>query len=138
MKGYKPDSPTRSPYKIWSHAEAGVPPGAPGSSTGLQIFYPINVPVTVWKMDLLNKRFGFHTGTSVDGFAGYNELDFDIWCRTKLCVKSNIKKVQSHYSPDIWGRHRAGIFADLSKELKDLAVLYGFKAVDEANDLPDY
>jgi len=138
MKGYKPDSPTRCPYILWSHAESSVPPGAPGSSTGGQVFYPINVPVTVWKMDLLNKRFGFHTDTSVDGYAVYNDLDFDIWCRTKLCVKTDIEKVQSHYSPDIWGRHRAGIFADLSKELKDLAVLYGFKTVEENKDLPDY
>ena len=138
MKEYKPNSPIRSPYKIWSHAETSAPPGAPGSSTGLQIFYPINVPVTVWKMDIEHKRFGFNVGTSVDGYAVYNDLDFDIWCRTKLCVKTDIKNLERHYSPAVWGRHRAGIFADLSKEIKDLAVLYGFKAVDEANDLPNY
>jgi len=124
----------RVPYIIRTHAESPVRDTLkPGSSTGLQTEWPVNEPVTVWKLYVLNKKIGVYTGKVVDGHSLYKNFD-DIMCRTKLVVKvDDAKKIQKHYSPDEYGIHRAATLGDLRQEIKDFAVLVGFKVIEEDN-----
>ena len=63
-------------YTIKSHAESPMRGTMkPGSSTGAQVEFPVNEEVTIWKVYVLLKKIGFHTGTTVDGYALYKNLD---------------------------------------------------------------
>jgi len=119
------------PYILWSHAESPMRgTGRPGSGVGVQVELPVGKPVTIWKVDVLNKRVLLHTGTSVDGHSLYRGLD-EIMCRTKLVARVEAKKVQSHFSPDRYGIHRAVTFGDLREKIQDMAVLTGFQVIEE-------
>jgi len=122
----------RIPYIIWSHAQSPVRETLkPGSSTGAQVDYPANEPVTIWKVYVLNKKIGLHTGRTVDGHSLYKDLD-GIMCRTKLVVKvDNARKIQKHFSPDEYGIHRAGTLGDLRARIEDFATLIGYEVMDE-------
>jgi L-fucose isomerase-like protein len=66
----------RLPYIIRSHAQSPVRgTSKPGSSTGVQVEFPVGEPVTIWKVYVLHKKIGLHTGTIVDGRALYAGLD---------------------------------------------------------------
>ncbi len=122
----------RIPYIIWSHAESPVRGTLkPGSRTGAQVNYPVNEPVTIWKVYVLNKKIGLHTGKTADGHSLYKDFDA-IMCRTKLVVKvDDAKKIQRLVSPDEYGIHRAGTLGDLRERIKDLATLIGFEVMEE-------
>jgi len=125
----------RVPYVIKSHAESPVRDTLkPGSSTGLQVYWPAGEPVTFWAVDLLHKQILVFTGETVDGHALYDHLD-DIACRTKVIVKvDNIEAVQNHQSPDEFGIHRAATLGDLRQEIKDAATLLGFDVIETDKD----
>ena len=122
----------RIPYIIWSHAQSPVRNTLkPGSGTGAQVNYPVNEPVTIWKVYVLHKKIGLHTGKTADGHSLYKDFD-GIMCRTKLVVKvDDAKKIQKHFSPDEYGIHRAGTLGNLREKIKDLATLIGFEVVEE-------
>jgi len=121
----------RVPYIIKSHALTPVPPLQPGSGTGLKIFFPLNETVTIWKVHVLQKKIKVHTGTTVDGYSIYNDLDNAMRCRTKLVVKpDDIKKVQKLWNPNEYGRHQGAIFGDLKQEIKDLGTLLGYEVIE--------
>jgi len=122
----------RIPYIIWSHAQSPVRNTLkPGSGTGAQVNYPVNEPVTIWKVYVLHKKIGLHTGKTADGHSLYKDFD-GIMCRTKLVVKvDDAKKIQKHFSPDEYGIHRAGTLGDLREKIKDLATLIGFEVMEE-------
>jgi len=122
----------RVPYIIRTHAESPVRnTQKPGSSTGLQVEWPIGEPVTMWKVYVLHKKIGLHTGKTADGHSLYKDFD-NIMCRTKLVVKvDDAKKIQKHFSPDEYGIHRAGTLGDLRERIKDLATLIGFEVMEE-------
>jgi len=122
----------RIPYIIWSHAQSPVRGTLkPGSGTGAQVNYPANEPVTIWKVYILHKKIGLHTGKTADGHSLYKDFD-GIMCRTKLVVKvDDAKRIQSHFSPDEYGIHRAGTLGDLRERIKDLAALIGFEVMEE-------
>ncbi len=122
----------RIPYIIWSHAQSPVRGTLkPGSGTGAQVNYPVNEPVTIWKVYVLHREIGVHTGETADGHSLYKDFDA-IMCRTKLVVKvDDAKKIQKHFSPDEYGIHRAGTLGDLRERVKDLATLIGFKVIEE-------
>ena len=122
----------RIPYIIWSHAQSPVRNTLnPGSGTGAQVNYPANEPVTIWKVYVLHKKIGVHTGKTADGHSLYKDFD-SIMCRTKLIVKvDDAKKLQKHFSPDEYGIHRAGTLGDLRQKIKDLATLIGFEVMEE-------
>jgi hypothetical protein len=122
----------RIPYIIWSHAQSPVRGTLrPGSGTGAQVNYPANEPVTIWKVYVLHKKIGLHTGKTADGYSLYKGFD-GIMCRTKLVVKvDDAKKIQRHCSPDEYGIHRAGILGDLRESIKDLGTLIGFEVLEE-------
>ena len=122
----------RIPYIILSHAQSPVRGTLmPGSGTGAQVNYPANEPVTVWKVYILHKKIGLHTGTTADGHSLYKDFD-GIMCRTKLVVKvDDAKRIQRHFSPDEYGIHRAGTLGNLREKIKDLATLIGFEVVEE-------
>lgn len=122
----------RIPYIIWSHAQSPVRNTLkPGSGTGAQVNYPVNEPVTIWKVYVLHKEIGLHTGMTADAHALYKDFD-GIMCRTKLVVKvDDAEKIQRHSSPDEYGIHRAGTLGDLRERIKYLAVLIGFEVVEE-------
>ena len=61
----------------------------------------------------------------------YKDVD-GIMCRTKLVVKvDNAKKIQTHFSPDEYGIHRAGTLGDLRERIEDFATLIGYKVMEE-------
>jgi len=122
----------RIPYIIWSHAQSRVRGTLkPGSGTGAQVNYPVDEPVTIWKVYVLHKKIGIHTGKTADGHSLYKDFD-GIMCRTKLVVKvDDAKKIQKHFSPDEYGIHRAGTLGDLRERIKDLATLIGFEVMEE-------
>jgi len=122
----------RIPYIILSHAQSPVRGTLmPGSGTGAQVNYPANEPVTVWKVYILHKKIGLHTGTTADGHSLYKDFD-GIMCRTKLVVKvDDAKRIQRHFSPDEYGIHRAATFGNLREKIKDLATLVGFEVIEE-------
>ncbi len=125
----------RVPYSIKTHAESPVKnTQKPGSSTGLQVEWPVGEPVTFWKVYVLHKKIGLHTGKIVDGHTLYKNLD-GIMCRTKLIAEVNAEKVRKHFSPDEYGIHRNATLGDLRKKIKDMAVLIGFDVMEE--DRPD-
>lgn len=126
-----PHGGDRVPYIIRSHAESPVRGTLkPGSSTGVQVELPLDASVTVWKVYVLNKKIGLHTGKTVDGHSLYKNLD-EIMCRTKLIAKVDAKKVQEHFSPDEYGIHRAATFGNLRDKIKDFATLTGFDIMEE-------
>ena len=122
----------RIPYIIWSHAQSPVRGTLkPGSGTGAQVNYPAGEPVTIWKVYVLHKKIGVHTGKTADGHCLYKDFD-GIMCRTKLVVRvDDAKKIQKHCSPDEYGIHRAGTLGDLRETIKDLAVLIGYEVIEE-------
>jgi len=121
----------RIPYSIRTHAESPVrDTQEPGSSTGLQVEWPAGEPVTFWKVYVLHKKIGIHTGKVVDGHSLYKDLD-PIMCRTKLIAEVEAEKVQKHFSPDEYGIHRNATLGDLRRQIKDLAVLIGFEVMEE-------
>jgi hypothetical protein len=122
----------RIPYIIWSHAQSPVRGTLkPGSGTGPQVNYPAGEPVTIWKVYVLHKKIGLHTGKTADGHSLYKDFD-SIMCRTKLAVKvDNARKIQKHFSPDEYGIHRAGTLGDLRERIKDFATLIGFEVMEE-------
>jgi len=123
------------PYMIRTHAQSPVRDTyEPGSSTGLQVEWPAGEPVTIWKVYVLHKKIGLHTGKLVDGHALYKNLD-DIMCRTKIIARVDAKEVQNHYFSDAYGIHRAATLGDLRERIKNLAVLLGFEVMEE--DRPD-
>ena len=66
----------RLPYVIKSHAQSPVRGTLkPGSGTGVQVEFPVDEPVTIWKVYVLHKKIGLHTGKTVDGYALYEDLD---------------------------------------------------------------
>lgn len=121
----------RIPYIIRTHAESPVKDTQePGSSAGLQVEWPVGEPVTFWKVYVLHKKIGIHTGKIVDGHSLYGNLD-DIMCRTKLVAEVDARKVQKHFSPDEYGIHRNATLGDLREKIKDFAVLIGFEVMEE-------
>jgi hypothetical protein len=126
-----PHGDDRVPYIIRSHAQSPVRGTLkPGSSTGVQVELPVHEPVTIWKVYVLNKKIGLHTGKTVDGHSLYKNLD-EIMCRAKLIAKVDAEKVQKHFSPDEYGIHRAATFGDLRDKIKDFATLTGFDIMEE-------
>ena len=131
-----PHGEDRVPYTISSHAESPVRgTNKPGSATGIMVELPLDETVTMWKIYVLNRKVGFHTGRTVDGrkLYGHSAENFDdIMCRTKLVAQvRDAAKIQGHYSPDAYGIHRAATFGDLTDRIRDFAVLAGFDIMDE-------
>jgi hypothetical protein len=122
----------RVPYIIKTHAESPLrDTQKPGSGTGMQVMWPIGEPVTVWKVYPLLNKIGFHTGTTADGYALYDNYE-DLVCRNKIIVKvENIKNIRNHYFADAYGIHRAATIGDLEETIKNLAVLLGLDVMDE-------
>ena len=122
----------RIPYIIWSHAQSPVRGTLkPGSGTGAQVNYPVDEPVTIWKVYVLHKKIGLYIGRTADGHSLYKDFD-SIMCRTKLVVKvDDARKIQKHFSPDEYGIHRAGTLGDLRQTIRDFGVLIGFEVVEE-------
>ena len=122
----------RIPYIIWSHAQSPVRGTLkPGSGTGAQVNYPVGEPVTIWKIYVLHKKIGLHTGVTVDGHTLYKNFD-SIMCRTKLVVRvDNASGIQNYFSPDETGIHRAGTLGDLRARIREFAALTGFEVMEE-------
>jgi len=121
-------------YRIKTHAQSPLRnTRKPGSSTGLQVEWPAGEPVTFWKVYVLHKKIGFHTGKVANSHSVYDEDRIDnILCRTKLIARvHDARKIQKYSSPDEYGIHRAATLGDLSQVIKDVAVLLGYSIMDE-------
>jgi len=121
------------PYVLISHAESSMKSTLkPGSGTAVIAHYPINEPVTIWKLHLLQKKIGLHTGTTADGNVIYSNCEWEnTMCRTKVVSKVDVQKVQRYFSPDEYGNHRAITFGDYRQKIKDIATLLGFEVFEE-------
>jgi hypothetical protein len=121
------------PYDILTHRQSPVrDTNEPGSGTGLRVEWPVGEPVTIWKVYVLHKKIGLHTGTIVNGHDIYRNINYeDLWCRTNLITKVNAKEVRKHYFADAYGIHRAATLGDLREKIKNLAVLLGFNVIEE-------
>jgi len=113
----------RVPYIIRNHA---ITP----STVGILVELPLGETVTVAKLNVYGKKISIFTGRSVDGRSLYENFD-DIACRTKVVVKTESEKVMKNYNRETFGVHRVVFFADISKELKDLAASIGFEVIEE-------
>ncbi len=121
-------------YRIKTHAQSPLRnTRKPGSSTGLQVEWPAGEPVTFWKVYVLHKKIGFHTGKVANSHSVYDEDRIDnILCRTKLIARvHDARMIQKYSSPDEYGIHRAATLGDLSQVIKDVAVLLGYSIMDE-------
>lgn len=76
------------------------------------------------------KEILVHTGTTVSGYSLYKDWSY-LMCRSKLVAKVDAKKVQSHAYQDNWGVHKTVTFGDHRKRIKDLAILMGYKVIEE-------
>lgn len=93
--------------------------------------FPVGVPVTIWKVQAIEKRILVYTGVSVDGNTLYKEFD-DILCRNKLILKlDDAEKVQNRWNVREYGCHKTATFGDLRKPIKQLGKLIGFEVVEE-------
>jgi len=122
------------PYDIKTHAQSPVRnTQKPGSSTGLQVEWPAGEPMTVWKMYVLHKKIGLYTGQVENARSVYDQDRIDaILCRTKLVTRvDNPGKIQSYFSPDEYGIHRAATLGDLREVIKDVSVLLGYSVMEE-------
>ena len=98
----------------------------------MQVMWPIGEPVTVWKVYPLLNKIGFHTGTTADGYALYDNYE-NLVCRNKIIVKvDDIENIRNHYFADAYGIHRAATIGDLEETIKNLAVLLGLDVMDES------
>jgi len=121
----------RAPYIIRDHAERGISGHSkPGVGACSQVLFPVNEPVTIWRIDVLRKEILVHTGTTVSGYSLYKDFAY-LMCRSKLVAKVNAKKVQSHAYQDNWGVHKTVTFGDHRERVKDLATLMGYEVIEE-------
>jgi hypothetical protein len=95
---------------------------------------PTGEPVTIWRVNIMDKLILLHTGESIpiDSLygQGINSLH-TILCATKLVSKVDAEKIQNHLNPQRYGVHRAAIYGDYRKRIKDLAKLTGFDVLEE-------
>jgi len=103
----------------------------------MQVFWPKGEPVTIWKVYPLLNKIGFHKGTTVDGYAHYENYA-DIVCRNKLIAKvDHPKHIQNYYFTNPYGIHRAATLGDLEEQIKDLDKLIGFEVMEKGKPLSE-
>lgn len=125
----------RLPYVITPHAESPVrdKPEEPGSSTGMRVYWPDDLPVTFWEINSINREIRLHTGTTVDGhkiYTGGENID-DVMCTAKVFAKVNdARKLRDGLVMDRFGIHTNAILGDLRQPIKDMAVLLGLDVVE--------
>lgn len=121
----------RVPYIIRDHAERRVKGhSVPGCGACSEVIYPAGEPVTIWRVNVLDRTIYMHTGTTVDGYSLYREFD-RLMCRTKLVAKIDAEKVQRHIYQDKRGVHRSATLGDFRRQIRDLGTLMGFEVVEE-------
>jgi len=121
----------RTPYIIRDHAERRVREhSVPGCGACSEVLYPSGEPVTIWRINVLDRTIYLHTGTTVDGYSLYKDFDY-LMCRTKLVARIDAEKVQRHIYQDKRGVHRTATLGDFRRRIKDLGTLMGFKVVEE-------
>lgn len=93
--------------------------------------FPMGVPVTIWKIQLLQKRILLWTGTSVDGNTLYKDFE-NIMCRQKVAVKvEDAKKIRdSVFNVHEYGCHMNLTFGDLREQVRQFAKLTGFDFIE--------
>lgn len=93
--------------------------------------FPTGVPVTIWKIQLLQKRILLWTGTSVDGNTLYKDFD-DIMCRQKVAVRvDDANKIKDNvFNVHEYGCHMNLTFGDLREQVRQFAKLTGFDFIE--------
>jgi len=121
----------RVPYVIRDHAERSVRGHSkPGVGACSEVLFPVNEPVTIWRIDVLSKTILLHTGTTVSGYSLYKDFGY-LMCRSKLVAKVDTKKIQRYVYQDKFGVHRTVTFGDHRDKIKDLATLMGYTVIEE-------
>jgi len=121
----------RVPYVIRDHAERSVKGHSkPGVGACSEVLFPVNEPVTIWRLDVLSKTILVHTGTTVSGYSLYKDFGY-LMCRSKLVAKVDTKQIQRYVYQDKFGVHRTVTFGDHRDKIKDLATLMGYTVIEE-------
>ena len=93
-----------------------------------EVAFPVDVPVTVWKVFPMKRAITLYTGTSVDGAEVYGETWPDIICRNKLPVKvDEAEQIIGHHDVLEYGCHRCATFGDLRERIRHLATFIDFE-----------
>ena len=119
----------RVPYYIrnlplWEENKGGA---------AIQVNLPVNVPVTVVKFSVHDKKISLFTGKSVDGNELYPYFE-DILCRTKVAIDTNAKKIFEKVDWKTFGVHRVVFFGDYRDEFKRLGKLLGYEVIEKDKD----
>ena len=121
----------RIPYIIRDHAERSVRGHSKaGAGACSEVLFPVNEPVTIWRIDVLSKKILVHTGTTVSGYSLYKDFGY-LMCRSKLVVKVDTKAIERYVYQDRFGVHRTATFGDHREKIKDLATLMGYTVIEE-------
>ncbi|MEA3401420.1 MAG: hypothetical protein U9R79_09300 [Armatimonadota bacterium] len=94
---------------------------------------PGGEPVTIWRINVMDKLILAHTGEAVSAESAYEGpvgLN-DILCGMKLVAKVDAPTIQRHLNPTQYGVHRAAIYGDYREQVRDLAKLTGFRLIEE-------
>ena len=116
----------KAPYYIrnlplWEENEGGA---------AIQVNLPIDVPVTIVKFSVHDKKISLFTGKTVDGNMLYPYFD-DILCRTKVAIDTNTEKVFEKVNWRIFGIHRVVFFGDYRREFRNLGKLLGYEVIEK-------
>ncbi len=98
----------------------------------VQVNLPIEAPVTVVQMNLLDRQITVFSGRSVSGedlFSQWNSPG--VSCRTKLAIRSDTRALLEQYDRTRFSNHRVVFFGDYRHDVEDLATLLGFELIEE-------
>jgi hypothetical protein len=94
------------------------------------IKYPLNETVTVVGVGIYDKKISIFTGKTISGRSLFEDFD-NIYCRSKIAVKTDAKALLKNVNWEIFNQHRVAFYGNFREEFKDMATIIGFEVVEE-------
>jgi len=114
----------RAPYTIGG--EGGEARRRPQTYVDL----PQEGPVTVIKVNILEKKVSIWTGELVPGETIYKDF-FESCCCTKLIARTNAKLIYENYDYRTFGNHNSAFYGEHRAKVKNLASLLGLEVIEQ-------
>jgi len=114
----------RAPYAI-----GGEPRRRPQAYVDL----PQEGPVTVIKINVMEKKISVWTGELVPGESVYKDF-FESCCCTKLIARTNARAIYENYDYRTFGNHSSAFYGEFRDQIKSVASLVGFEVVEQDRD----
>jgi len=111
----------RAPYTI-----GGEPRRRPQAYVDL----PQEGPVTVIKINVLERRISVWTGELVSGESVYKDF-FESCCCTKLIARTNARAIYENYDYRVFGNHSSAFYGEFRDQIKRVASWVGFEVIQE-------